>query len=460
MNNGKTNIVKQRIKYLIGISLLLIFVPIKLFGQIPVVNQPQRGTLFSGGVVNANPTGKQGVTPNVPAFHNFNNSQNQLEMFERDRLEHQRQNAELQQMLSEDYESLLANRPIQYDFPSQMGLPGTEYYRDAAEKLNNMLNGTTPLNLKEAVFLVENAYLEGHIDYSKYNKAIQDMATLAQQKAKEDNYNWNNPVAKNMMLFRLLSDTLTIKNSGHEGFTTSYPIRYDFDDYWAKKDYTKYMVTKLLSTHTGQCHSMPLLYLILCEEIGAEANLAFSPMHSYVKFKDQSNNWYNIELTRGWIVSDAFIIGTGFVTSEAIKNGVYLAPQTKEQVIAHCLSDLGSSYQRKYGYDPFVKQCLDTALQYAPYNYSAIRGRADYQTYLFEYLGNQLGRPPLESIKDTHPLLYEIREERNQRYQQIDNIGMRDMPQEVYEEWILSLDKEAEKIKNEQQYQQIIRLTK
>jgi hypothetical protein len=449
--------IKQITKHLVGISFLLAFVTIKIFGQVPVINPPRPAGISPNVIINANPN-RNNPSPNVPTFPNFHNPNQST--YEQDRLEVQRRNAETQRILNGGEDEFPVNRPIRYDFPSRMGMPGTEYYRDAAEKLNNMLNGTTPLNLKEAVFLVENAYLEGQIDYSKYNKAIQDMATLAQQKAKEDKYNWNNPVAKNVMLFRLLSDTLTIKNPGREGFSTSYPIRYDFDDYWAKQDYTKYMVTKLLSTHTGQCHSMPLLYLILCDEIGAEANLAFSPMHSYIKFKDQSNNWYNIELTRGWLVTDAFIIGSGYITSEAIKNGTYMQPQTKEQVIADCLSDLAMGYVRKYGYDPFVKQCLETALQYAPYNYTALRTRANYSTYLFEYLGNQLGRPPLETIKDTHPRLYQLREERDSLYRIIDNVGLRDMPKDIYDDWLHSLDDEVEKYKNEHQYQQIIRLTK
>ncbi|MDR0834811.1 MAG: hypothetical protein LBN93_11650 [Candidatus Symbiothrix sp.] len=449
--------IRYKYRNFVGIALLLTLVTIKLFGQIPVIKTPQPATFPRYGIGGAN-SGRNNIGPNVP---NFNRPDpRSYDSYEQDRLEVQRRNAEIQRVIDESFEFYSFNHSAQYDFPSQTDVPGTEYYRDAAEKLNNMLNGTTSLNLKEAVYLVENAYFEGQIDYARYNKAIQDMANLARQKAQEDNYNWNNPVAKNMMLFRVMSDTLTVKTPGREGFTTSYPMKYDFDDYWAKYDYSKMFVTKLLSTHGGQCHSMPLLYLILCDEIGAEANLAFAPAHTYIKFKDNENNWHNLELTRGWLVTDAFVIGSGFITSEAIKNGVYMQPQTKEQTIAHCLSDLALGYIRKYGYDPFVKQCLETALQYAPYNSSALRARSNYQSFLFEYLGNQAGRPPLESLKDTHPHLYKIREERDSIYRLIDNIGLRDMPKELYDKWLHSLDDEAEKYKNEHQYQQVIRLTK
>lgn len=68
------------------------------------------------------------------------------------------------------------------------------------------------------------------------------------------------------------------------------------------------------------------------------------------------------------ITTDAFVIGSGFINAAAIKHGIYMQPQTKEQVIAHCLSDLASGYISKYGYDKFVIQCVDSVLAYAPAN--------------------------------------------------------------------------------------------
>ncbi|MDR0834814.1 MAG: hypothetical protein LBN93_11665 [Candidatus Symbiothrix sp.] len=50
--------------------------------------------------------------------------------------------------------------------------------------------------------------------------------------------------------------------------------------------------------------------------------------------------------------------------------------------------------------------------------------------------------------------------ERDSIYRLIDNIGLRDMPKELYDKWLHSLDDEAEKYKNEHEYQQVIRLTK
>jgi len=440
----------------IFISLMLFIGAAYLFGQMPVVKTPEPSKI-SPIIVGGNNYSNPNQRSNIPNFPHTPNPNNPMEMYEGDGMEVERRNMEMQQMM---FEQEAFGNTAPSDFPSLMGLPDTEYYQEAKEILVGMLNGTIPLNLKDAIFLVENAYFGGRLDYKQYKKAIQNMARIAEQKSFEDGYNWKDPLTKNLMLFRVMSDTLSIRNPMQENYVTSYPMEYDFEDYWAKEDFSNFFVTKLLATHTGQCHSMPLLYLILCEETGGEASLAFAPAHCYVKFEDKSGNWHNLELTRGWITSDAFIIASGYITAEAIKNGVYMAPQTKEQTIAHCLSDLAYGYGRKYGCDPFVKECLDIALQYAPYNYSALRNKANYQTYFFDYAAKLAGRPPIESIKETHPHLYELREERNKTYQLIDNIGLNDMPKELYDKWLHSLDEEIEQYKLKEKSHPVIRLLK
>jgi len=428
-----------------------------LLGQFPVIPRPQPATISTGVVIG---TSANGVNPaaNIPGFSNLNNNnrqRQQLEMYERDKRELQQRNAELYKML---HEYSTSNHSIQYELPSCVGMPGTDYFYQTAKKLLDMLSGKIPLDLKEAVFSVENAYFEGNIDRTKYEKAISELVTIAQVKAKQDGLNWNTPTTKNIMLFRVMSDTLKVKLPARESSTVSYPMQYDFDDFWAKEDITKYFVTKLLASHSGQCHSLPLLYLILCEATGAEANLAFSPMHSYIKFKDQQGNWNNLELTQGRIVTDAFIIGSGFITTEAIKNGLYMEPQTKKQAIAHCLSDLAMYYERKYGYDKFLLQCADSALKYAPGNFSALAMKSNYHSAHFEYTVNQVGWPPQDTLKVHYPRIYELYEERNNFYRKIDNMGYREMPKEAYNAWLNAVNEEKERREHDDKYNKVLRL--
>lgn len=416
-----------------------------IYGQEPVVQSPQPSTF-------------QTVKINPSPLDNLNNpkdnSNQQLRQYEQDKQELQQRNAELYETL---YKESTTKNAIQYDLPSQANVPGTDYFRKASEKLNHMLSGYEPMNLKRAIFDIENAYYEGKLDYKKFDKEIQDLLTVAKLKAAQEGYNWKNPQTRNVMLFRVMADTLKVKSSSQEGFIVSYPMQYDFDDYLGKEDWSKMFVTKLLTPKSGQCHSLPLLYLILCEETGTKASLSFSPSHYYAKFQDQSGDWHNLELTNGRIVSDAFILGSGYITAEALKNHLYMEPLTSKQTIAHVLTDLAKGYIQKYGYDSFVSQCVDSTLKYDPTNIFARQVKSDYQTLRFEYVVKQVGRPSPEVLEARYPKIYQLLQERNQTYQIIDASGYQEMPEQAYKEWLKSVNKEKEI----QEHQgQMLRLTR
>lgn len=442
----------KRSKYFLTLAMFLTTTS-NLLGQLPVVETPKPATIFTVPSYN-NPTPQ---ARQVNPFPNIPNSNNQMDMYERDKRELQQRNAELYKILH-GYENVMYKPSIQYEFPSQLGAYGTEYYLQALEKLCKMLRGDSPLNLKDAVFTVENAYFEDQLNYSDFSKAVKYLAETAQLKTMQDGRNWNNPVTKNVMLFRTMADTLEIKVPQRETSVVSYPMQYDFEDYRGDKNWTKMFVSKLLATQKGQCHSLPLLYLILCEETGAEANLAYSPSHSYIKFKDNSGNWHNLELTNGSIVTDAHIVGSGYVTAEAIKNGTYLKPQTKEQVIAQCIADLAMGYIDKYGYDNFVTQCVDSVLKYDPNNLSALKINANHITRRTLYVVDQLGRPRLAEIKANYPQAYALYEEMQQSYERVDATGHRDMPPEAYEAWLKSVNEEKERREHAEKYNKVLRL--
>ena len=424
-----------------------------LLGQVPVVETPKPATLFTVPSYN-NPTPQ---VRQVNPFPNVPNSNNQMDMYERDKQELQQRNAELYKILYE-YENSMSNHSIHYNLPSYFGARGTEYYQKALEKLSEILRGESPLNLKDAVFMVENTYFENRLNYSDFNASIKYLAETAQLKTMQDGHNWNNPVTKNVMLFRAMADTLKIKVPQRETSVVSYPMQYDFEDFWGKEDWSKMFVSKLLVTNTGQCHSLPLLYLILCEETGAEANLAYSPSHSYIKFKDNSGDWYNLELTNGMIVTDSYIVGSGYITAEAIKNKLYMEPQTKQQVVAQCVSDLAMGYAHKYGYDSFIKQCVDSVLKYDPNNLGGWMMKSNYETQRFEYVVNQAGRPHPDILKEHYPKILELLEDRNTTYRRMDASGYREMPKDTYEAWLKSVNEEKERREHNEKYNKVLRL--
>lgn len=269
---------------------------------------------------------------------------------------------------------------------------------------------------------------------------------------KIDGYNTKNQLAINWSVFQYMTDTIEIHGINEQAYT-SLPMNYDFEDYEGRNDWSKMFVSKLLTTKSGQCHSLPLMYLILSYELGSNAYLSFSPRHTFVKIKDKSGNFYNVELTNKHIVSDGYITGSGFVKAEALKNKIYMDTLGLKKQIAACMVDLAQGYYHKFGYDNFMLQCADTALKYHPNNIFAMQVKADYYTLLTHHVGKQLpkakSREELELILNKYPKAKEILETRNGIYAKIDNLGYQEMPSEAYETWLNSVNEEKYRQSNQ-----------
>ena len=87
------------------------------------------------------------------------------------------QQAYLQQLYKE-----LEELNALYDFPSKLShQEGTQGYVEAFDELGAMLDGKRPLDLKRAVFLVENAYFNNQGSYQDFENQINDFADLTIQ---------------------------------------------------------------------------------------------------------------------------------------------------------------------------------------------------------------------------------------------------------------------------------------
>lgn len=354
------------------------------------------------------------------------------------------------QQQRKDYEDVKAdlhkmqNTPvaINYVLPSHAGEKGTEFYQKAYQEINDMLTGKTPLSLKKAVFLVENAYLDSTLSYEAYDKRIQSYAFFCRLKMLEEKSDTGNE-AKNNMLFRLMADTLTVTDPTTKQKHLHYPIHYDFDDFWGKEDWTKMFVCKLMATNFGQCHSMPLLYRIVANEIGAQSFLSTSPNHLFVKYKS-GNQWRNVELTNGHMTTDAYNMASGYIKSEGIKSHVYLDTLSPRKEIALMLQDLAIGYSIKYGMDAFVLKCANTGLKYYPNDASGIAIKANYNTVLFQYVVSQKqGQTPQQVLSD--PRAFQLYKNMHAMYDTLDNTGYAQIPPDAYEDWLKSIDVEKRK---------------
>jgi hypothetical protein len=330
------------------------------------------------------------------------------------------------------------------DYNSDAFKKGANYYLNAFNEISKMMDGLAPLDLKKAVFLTENAVLKNEISYDDFTSRIDKLKDLLNQIAQKEKLDLNNSVAAHYAIQKLYSDTLIDKKTG----TKFYPFKYDFEDIYGEKNYAQTFVSKLLYTGNGQCKSMPLLYSILANELNAESFLAFSPSHSYIKFKDKNGTWYNFETTNGVGTSDSWIIGSGFVKSEAIKSKVYTEPINSKQILAHLLVELTMSYQQEFGFDnKFIEQTLQKALQTFPNDIFAWMVKANMKRAEFDKSIWEANYPPLEQLQN-YPEQFRIFNEMMELTSKIDEMGNSIMPEDAYQNWLKSLEDEKQKQEN------------
>ena len=238
-------------------------------------------------------------------------------------------------------------------------------YNQAFLEIADMLDGKTQLSIKRAVYLAEWAYLDGELNYEKYCSEI-DSATIFLKKLIRANGLEQYKTGKNMALIEYF-----FRPYSGNGYT---PFTYDFNDSLTEESFTHQFVTKVMRTHTGQCSSLPYYYKILAEAIGAEAYVAYAPVHVFIRYPDDDNlfpeDWVNVELTTHQLTPGLHYIENFEINEAALTNKVYLHPLTDRETVAAQLADLAHGYWKKYGvYDDFTWLCATKSLEYYPQPY-------------------------------------------------------------------------------------------
>lgn len=361
--------------------------------------------------------------------------------------QHEKQKQELLYNLKKEINS--ENKPdnLNYNLPSLSNIKGTEYYRNLFVKMLNL--NTENYSIKDVNFEIENAFFENKKDKAQFDQVIKQSTDYILAKMKESKYDLNSNTAKNYSLFQFFSETIQLKNDTRKHL----PFKYDFEDYIGEKDYSKTFVIKLAEYHSGQCRSMPLFYLMLAEQIGAKAQLAFSPNHSFIKFSDENDKWYNIELTNGMFTTNSFMINSGYIKAEALQNEIYLKSLSKKELLSQFYVDLANGYIHKFGYDDFIEKITEKALQLYPDNVHAQMIKANYNAIKFEFVVKQLGINPrvkeqLQKIKN-YPKVIALLKKANSESQKVENLGFTEMPAEEYQKWLSSLKQAKRKQENE-----------
>ncbi|KAA0127230.1 hypothetical protein FY557_13750 [Chryseobacterium sp. SN22] len=347
----------------------------------------------------------------------------------------------------EEYNRQQALEHSFYNLPSLSGKAGAQAYYDAYHQLASL----NPENyaVSQANFIVENAYYEGKQNFNQFKSGIQKTSKQLLQKMKDRKQDTESSTDKNLMIFEFLSKGMKLGGVQHKA------VKYDFEDYMGTKDWSKMFVSKLLKTGSGQCHSMPLLYLMLAEEMNTEAYLAYAPNHTYIRFLDGEGEWQNAELTNGIFTANSLILESGYIKSEALQNDIYMKNLSKKELLAHFYADLANGYIHKYGMDEFVDNTLDKALEYSPNNIYANQLKSMYQQARLAYVAGQLGVTDLENPEDLkkirfYPQAVALLQETKAQFNHIDNLGFVMMPEGAYEQWLGNMKGESNRQKSEE----------
>lgn len=322
---------------------------------------------------------------------------------------------------------------------SSMAQDKTKLYEESFTTLIGMLDDGTKYNFKQAVFSVENAYLDGKLDTVSANREIKMLKNLCNslindrflayvESDKKDVNKWASA-------YQVMCDSIPIVIEDKQ--YKYVPFVYDFNDVFGNQDVSSMFVSKLLYARKGNCHSLPYLYKILCEELGTTAHLALAPNHVYIKHHSKANGWYNTELTSGIFPNDSWLMASGFVHLDAIKNGVYMKALNNNESIALVIIDLANAYQKSFPENDgtFLLKCADVAIKTYPNFATALILRAE------------LHKKQIENEEDPKKanLDFKLLEK---EYAHIHQIGYRFMPEDMYLNWLVSLKTERDKYEN------------
>lgn len=247
----------------------------------------------------------------------------------------------------------------------------TNAYTHAYHQLVGMLLGQSELSIKDAYYSIEAAYGEPYLTKEEYDGRIQQSAEFIKTWLLQNGYDIKNSDHLHLGIQQFMKNELFIEHKKPDGPSQKIkhaPFFYDYADFKGEKDFRNYFLTKALATGGGQCNSLPMVYLVLAEALGAKAYLSFAPQHSFVKYLGSDGKLHNYEPTSGYNISDAWYVDNMGISLEARKSGIYFDTLNTRQIVANGLIDLCFGYLQKNGIGnaDFALNCLEVAQQQFP----------------------------------------------------------------------------------------------
>ena len=135
-------------------------------------------------------------------------------------------------------------------------------------------------------------------------------------------------------------------------------------------------------------------------------------------------------MTTGDFPTDAWLMASGYIHLDAVRNGIYTDTLSLKQSVALCLTDLAQGYMHKYGIGnrKFIEDCCNTTLKHYPNYINALLIKAELLTKQYRHLDNK----ECEEAK-------KLKEKMDDAYAHIHRLGYRKMPEEMYRKWLKSI---------------------
>lgn len=163
------------------------------------------------------------------------------------------------------------------------------------------------------------------------------------------------------------------------------PFSYDLADPFGRNIRNKLLST-YLATRKGNCVSMPVLLVVLGQKLGLDMTLATAPEHVLAKFRNDQEQWINIEATSFGTKRDASYQQEMGIAPKALNNGIYLRPLNKRESVAVMMATLMEFYGQQ-GRQELRIATADLVLQVAPNDVVAMlqKGNAYFRTMQDRY---------------------------------------------------------------------------
>jgi len=203
------------------------------------------------------------------------------------------------------------------------------------------------------------------------------------------------------------------------------PYQYDLDDPLGTKISNK-LLTTYLRTKKGNCVSMPILFVILGQKLGIDVTLARSPLHLFVKYRNEQGRVFNLETTSGGFPRmDASYQRDTPMTPEALANGVYMRPLSKQESAAVMAETLREHYYER-GQVPRGIAVATTVLEVSPNDAQTMVSKS-YGYWLLEQKNFHAQYPnPNTTPRELRPYLRDLQEKQAFWQKKAEALGWRE----------------------------------